>query len=76
MCQSGSILPCFQRMPVNRPVSLERPLITERPLCRPYVSPMLKLSDDEFPISLEVRAKRYRADMRKLGITTPDVMEP
>ena len=72
MNQSDGVLPCFQRPLVNA----TRPLVSQVPLNLRYVVPMLRLSDDEFPISIEERARRDRASMLKLGITTPGVREP
>jgi len=69
MCQSDGILPCFQQPPVTA----YRPIAQYEALAPLYVPPMLRLSDDEFPISLEERARRGRAELRHLGITTPDV---
>lgn len=63
---------CFRGAPVGpRPVG--PPLVVQRPL---YVEPMLEVSDKLFPISIEERAKQFRAEMRNIGITTPDVIEP
>jgi len=68
---SEGINPIFER-----PIIQSQPIAESQPLGPTYRSPMLDLSDAVFPISLEERARRHRAEMRRLGINTPDVSEP
>lgn len=67
MSHGYGVAPCFQGQPVNA----TQPVSCEMPLARTHIPLMLTVSEEDYPIRVEDRAKRIRDAYRRIGITSP-----